>query len=107
MKTEDSLPCSQEPTTSLSLPLNNPSGLSLQVFQPKFVYISPLSHKATSCPVHLNLLDLIIIIQGDQKVTQSILKYLLMVAIQCNSIGLINTQYHCDYTRTHTGHVML
>jgi hypothetical protein len=33
--------------------------------------------------------------------------YLLMVAIQYNSIGLINTQYRCDYTRAHAGHVML
>jgi hypothetical protein len=47
------------------------------------------------------------IIQGDRKVTQPILKYLLMIAIQYNSTGLINTQYHCDYTRAHTGHIML
>jgi hypothetical protein len=46
-------------------------------------------------------------IQSDQKVTQPILKYLLMIAIQYNSIGLINTQYRSDYTRAHTGHVML
>jgi hypothetical protein len=30
-----------------------------------------------------------------------------MFAIQYNSIGLINTQYRCDYTRAHAGHVML
>jgi hypothetical protein len=46
-------------------------------------------------------------LQGDQKVTQPILKYLLMVANQYNSSGLINTQYRCDYTRAHAGHVML
>jgi hypothetical protein len=46
-------------------------------------------------------------IQGDRKVTQPILKYLLMVTIQYNSIGLINTQYRCDDTRAHTGHAML
>jgi hypothetical protein len=34
-------------------------------------------------------------------------KYLLMVAIQYNSIGLINTQCRCDYTRARAGHVML
>jgi hypothetical protein len=37
---------------------------------------------------------------------QPILKYLLMVAIQHNSTGLINTQYHCDYTRAHAGRVL-
>jgi hypothetical protein len=46
-------------------------------------------------------------IQGDLKVTQPILKHLLMVTIQYSSIGLINTQYRCDYTRAHTSHVML
>jgi hypothetical protein len=46
-------------------------------------------------------------VQGDRKVTQPILKYLLTVAIQYNSTGLINTQYRCDYTRAHAGHVML
>jgi hypothetical protein len=45
--------------------------------------------------------------RGDGKVTQPMLKYLLMVAIQYNSIGLINTQYNCDYTRAHAGRVML
>jgi hypothetical protein len=35
-------------------------------------------------------------VQGDQKIIQPILKYLLMVAIHYNSIGLINTQYRCD-----------
>jgi hypothetical protein len=45
--------------------------------------------------------------QSDRKVTQLILKYLLMVEIQYNSNGLINTQYRCDYTRAHAGHVML
>jgi hypothetical protein len=30
-----------------------------------------------------------------------------MVAIQYNSIGLINTQYYCDCTRAHADHVML
>jgi hypothetical protein len=46
-------------------------------------------------------------IQGDRKVMQTILQYLLMVAIQYNSTGLINTQCHCDYTRDHAGHVIL
>jgi hypothetical protein len=35
------------------------------------------------------------------------IRYLLTVAVQYNSIGLINTQYRCDYTGTHAGHVML
>jgi hypothetical protein len=48
-----------------------------------------------------------LIIQSHRKVTQPILKYLLMVAIQYNSIWLINTQYRCEYTRAHAGHVML
>jgi hypothetical protein len=30
-----------------------------------------------------------------------------MIVIQYNSTGLINTQYRCDYTRAHAGHVML
>jgi hypothetical protein len=47
------------------------------------------------------------IVQANRKVTQPILKYLLLVAIQYNSTGLINTQYHRDYTRAHAGHVML
>jgi hypothetical protein len=34
-------------------------------------------------------------------------KIFMMVAIQYNSIRLINTQYRCDYTRAHAGHVML
>jgi hypothetical protein len=46
-------------------------------------------------------------VHGTQKVTQPILKYLLMVAFQYNSIGLRNTQYRCGYTRAHAGHVML
>jgi hypothetical protein len=46
-------------------------------------------------------------LQADRKVTQSILKYLLMFAIQYNSTELINTQYRCDYTRAHAGHVIL
>jgi hypothetical protein len=41
------------------------------------------------------------IAQGDRKVTQPILKYLLMVAIQYSSTELINTQYRCDCTRFH------
>jgi L-lactate utilization protein LutB len=47
------------------------------------------------------------IIQGDRKITQPILEYLLMVAIQYNSIGLINTQYRSDFTKAKAGHVML
>jgi hypothetical protein len=43
----------------------------------------------------------------DRKVTQPILKYLLVVEIKYSSIGLINTQYRCDYTRGQAGHVML
>jgi hypothetical protein len=39
-----------------------------------------------------------------RKFMQPILKYLLMVATQYNSIGLINTHYHCDYKRVHAGH---
>jgi hypothetical protein len=46
-------------------------------------------------------------IQGDRNVTQHMLKYLLKAAIQYNSTGLINTQYRCEYTRAHAGHVML
>jgi hypothetical protein len=38
---------------------------------------------------------------GWSKVMQPILKYWLMVAIQYNLIGLINTQYRCDYTIAH------
>jgi hypothetical protein len=45
--------------------------------------------------------------QCDREVRQPILKYLLTVAIQYNSIGLINTLYRCDYTTAHAGHVML
>jgi ABC-type transport system involved in Fe-S cluster assembly fused permease/ATPase subunit len=41
-------------------------------------------------------IEINIFIQADRKVTQHILKYLLMFAIQYNSIGLINTQYRCD-----------
>jgi hypothetical protein len=47
------------------------------------------------------------VIQSDWKVMQSILKYLLMVAIQYESIGLLNTQYFSDYTRANEGHIML
>jgi hypothetical protein len=47
------------------------------------------------------------LIQGDQKVTQPILKYSLIVTIQYNPIGLTNTQYRCDYIRALAGHVML
>jgi hypothetical protein len=36
-----------------------------------------------------------------------VLKYLLMVAIQYNLIRLINTQYRCDYTMAHVGHITL
>jgi hypothetical protein len=45
-------------------------------------------------------------IQSGRKVTQPI-KYLFVVEIQYNMIGLISTQYHCDYTRAHAGHIML
>jgi hypothetical protein len=45
--------------------------------------------------------------QANRKDTQTILKYLLMVIIQYNSTVLINTQYRCDYTRSHASHVML
>jgi hypothetical protein len=48
-----------------------------------------------------------IYLQNDQKVMQLILKYLMTVAIQYNSTGLINTQYRSDYARAHAGHVML
>jgi CO dehydrogenase/acetyl-CoA synthase delta subunit len=46
-------------------------------------------------------------LQSDRRLVQSLFKYLLMVAIQYNSIELTNTQYHCDYTSAHAGHVML
>jgi hypothetical protein len=46
-------------------------------------------------------------IQADWKVTQPILKYLLMVVIQYNLIGLINTLNCCDCEKAHAGHVML
>jgi hypothetical protein len=46
-------------------------------------------------------------VHRDQKVIHLILKYLLMVTIQYKSSGLINTQYHCDYTRAHGHHIML
>jgi hypothetical protein len=57
--------------------------------------------------IYILLSTYIFVILGDPKVTQPILKYLLMVAIQYSSIGLINTQYRCDYTRVAVGHVML
>jgi hypothetical protein len=44
-------------------------------------------------------------VQGDRNVTQPVLKYLLMVAIQYNWIGLINTQYRCDYRVQEPTHV--
>jgi hypothetical protein len=44
-------------------------------------------------------------IQIDQKVKQPTLKY-FMAAVQHNLTRLINTQYHCDYTRAHTCHVV-
>lgn len=31
----------------------------------------------------------------------------MMIAIQYNSIGLITTQYRCDYTKAQEGHAML
>jgi hypothetical protein len=36
----------------------------------------------------------------------TILKTLLMVAVECISVGLINTLYHCDYKRVHIGYIM-
>jgi hypothetical protein len=48
-----------------------------------------------------------LVIQSDQKVTQLILKYVLMVATQYNLTALINIQYYCDHTRIHADHVML
>jgi hypothetical protein len=38
-------------------------------------------------------------IQSDRKVTQPIIKHLLIVTFQHNSIEWINTQYRCDYIR--------
>lgn len=35
---------------------------------------------------------------------QSILKYLFMAKIQCYSIGLMNTQYFCDYKSSRASH---
>jgi hypothetical protein len=61
-----------------------------------------LSMKIFACEVYIGL---VMTIQGDRKVTQHILKHLLMVAIQYSSNGLINTQYH--YPIAHAGHVML
>jgi hypothetical protein len=46
-------------------------------------------------------------LQVDRKVPQPIFKYLLMVAIQYNTFGLINAQCHCDCTTAHAGHAML
>jgi hypothetical protein len=56
---------------------------------------------------HYLTVDMELVIQDDRKVTPPIIKYLLMVAIQYNWIELVNTQYRCDYTRAHAGHVML
>jgi hypothetical protein len=56
-------------------------------------------HVSASIACHLQNFLYVTHIQGDRKVTQPIWKYLLVVAIQYNSIGLINTQYRCDYAR--------
>jgi hypothetical protein len=45
--------------------------------------------------------------QGDRKVTQPVLKYLLLFAVQFSWTGLTNTQYRCDYTTANAGHVVL
>jgi hypothetical protein len=54
-----------------------------------------------------NILKVLRKVQDGRKVTQPVLKYLLMVAVQHNSTGLINTQYRSDYARSHAGHVVL
>jgi hypothetical protein len=41
--------------------------------------------------------DLVLVVQDDQKSHATLLKYLLMVAFQFNSIEKTNTQYHCDH----------
>jgi hypothetical protein len=46
-------------------------------------------------------------IHGDREVTQPILKYLLIAAIQFNSILLTDPQYRCNCATAHAGHVML
>jgi hypothetical protein len=66
--------------------------------------ISIFPHRTNGGFIDLSVLT---VIQNDRKVTQPTLKYLLMVAIQYSSIGLINTQYRCNYTRAHAGHIML
>jgi hypothetical protein len=79
----------------------------VEFFDKYFVFIYHFHH-ACYVPFHFIRFDLIIvIIQSDQKVTQPILKHLLIVAIKYNSTGLINTKYRCDYTRAHAGHIML
>jgi hypothetical protein len=65
------------------------------------------SHEKMEYPVTLLRFEPVMsLVQVNRKVTQPILKYLLIVAIQYNSIELINTQYRSDYTRAHVGHVM-
>jgi hypothetical protein len=53
-----------------------------------------------------NIQECVTLIQSEWKVTQPTFKYLLMVAIQYNLIGLINTQYRCDYTTALAGHTV-
>jgi hypothetical protein len=67
------------------------SGLFLLGIPIKILYAFVISAVCTTCPAHLISFDLISLIQGHRKVTQHILKYLLIIAIQYNSIGLINT----------------
>jgi hypothetical protein len=54
----------------------------------------------------LNILG-IILIESYRKITQPILK---KITGGCNSVQsdwIFNTQYRCEYTRAHAGHVML
>jgi hypothetical protein len=42
---------------------------------------------------------------SDREVIQPMLEHLLMIVIRYSSTALINTQYRCDHTRSHAGHV--
>jgi hypothetical protein len=65
-----------------------------------FVYLLFATGRSASIIALLKILS-------DRKVTQPKLKYSQIFSMQYSSIGLINTQYRCDYTRAHAGHVMM
>jgi hypothetical protein len=52
--------------------------------------------KNTNVPFYMSIQEEEL--QGDWKVIHPTLKYLLVAAIQFGMVGLINIQYHCDYT---------